>query len=57
MYLLSFYYVLISENFWFITPEISKSGLREFSTVKQDEMLATDLGWQYNRYPNCRTDG
>ena len=45
----------ISANFWFITHEISNSGLREFSSVKQDERLAADLGWQYNRYPNCRT--
>ena len=45
----------ISANFWFITHEISNSGLREFSSVRQEEQLTPDLGWQYNRYPNCRT--
>ena len=43
------------ENFWFISHEISNSGLREFiSNRTEDGQL--DLDWQYNRYPNCTTD-
>ena len=49
-------YLVITAYFWFITRNISNTGLREFSTVRKDENLASDLDWQYNRYPSCRTD-
>ena len=49
------FYLLITAYFWFITREISNSGLREFSTVRNDEQLDNDLEWQYNRYPDCET--
>ena len=48
-------YLLITAYFWFITREISNSGLREFSTVRKDGRLDSDLDWQYNRYPDCET--
>ena len=48
-------YLLILAYFWFITRKISNSGLREFSTVRKDEQLVSDLEWQYNRYPDCET--
>ena len=48
-------YLLIPAYFWFITREISNSGLREFGTVRREEQLDNDLYWVYNRYPNCRT--
>ena len=44
------------ENFWFISHEISNSGLREFiSNRTEDGHITPDLDWQYNRYPNCTT--
>ena len=41
---------------WFITHEISNSGLREFSTIMAERgHLVTSQSWKYNKYPNCRT--
>ena len=41
---------------WFITHEISNSGLREFSSFRAERgHLVTSQGWKYNKYPNCKT--
>ena len=49
-------FLLISAYFWVVTRDLSTSGLREISSVRRDEQLTYDLGWQYNRFPDCRTD-
>ena len=48
-------YLFQIANNWFISHDISNSGLREFIT-KRTEDGQLDLDWQYNRYPNCTTD-
>ena len=48
--------ILILANTWFITHEISNSGLREFSSSKAERgHLVTSQSWKYNKYPNCTT--
>ena len=53
---------------WFITHEISNSGLREFQSgniteggqfsiinMTEEGLLSIENDWQYNRYPDCMT--
>ena len=59
--LIIFYYSIMNihinlANSWFLTHEISNSGLRELiCSAKEKGQIADGLDWQYNRYPNCQT--
>ena len=47
-------YFINLENNWFISHEISNSGLREFISNRTEDGQF-DFDWQYNKYPNCKT--
>ena len=48
------YEILQIANNWFISHEISNSGLREFISNRTEDGQF-DFDWQYNKYPNCKT--